>query len=419
MRIRAVLLSSSAKWAIPFAVALSLFYYYGSGTPRETFSYSPALVSSALGTLYAVAYAIASALAVWESARLRKGGVWAMGPVRSRYRVAWNGIIPAVATAWVVLVLPVALALGSVAALPTPAGLGPLVMAMVLCVAHATIGFGVGILAPPVVAAPLMAVIVWVLVAFSWSSDAFWMRHVSGQYPTTLMFGETATYKSLVPPLLLAGGIAAGVAVLWLPLRSKAARGLLAAAVPVVCSVLAVQAVQGWTANPPLLANQAAMECAGGAPKVCVPQAGPADAATVRKAAASVLADLHAAGYPQTPDVIVDRLGEGRYPHPSTPNTWRVSLTRGLQQGELRYQITRAAVQFPCLRVDPVHGNAVVLWAATVTGEQATYDAHMKGRAFPKEKEVRRTVRNVLASDPREQAEWYRQSLANGCRQQP
>ena len=140
---------------------------------------------------------------------------------------------------------------------------------------------------------------------------------------------------------------------------------------------------------------------------------------TVRKAAASVLADLHAAGYPQTPDVIVDRLGEGRYPHPSTPNTWRVSLTRGLQQGELRYQITRAAVQFPCHRVDPVHGNAVVLWAATVTGEQATYDAHMKGRAFPKEKEVRRTVRNVLASDPREQAEWYRQSLANGCRQQP
>ncbi|WP_328871026.1 hypothetical protein OHT76_13375 [Streptomyces sp. NBC_00287] len=321
------------------------------------------------------------------------------------------------ASAWIMLVLPVALALGNAAVLPTPASLGPLVMAMALCVAHATIGFGVGLLAPPVVAAPLMSVLVWVLVAFSWSTDAFWMRHVSGQYPTTLMFGEAATYGSLVPPLLLTGGIATGVALLWLPLRSRPVRGLLAATVPVICSVFAVQAVQGWEANPPLLAGQAPMDCVGDAPKVCVPQASPARVAAVRKEATSVLADLHSAGYAGTPEVIVDRLGEGRYPLPSTATTWRVGLTRGMQQGELRYQITRAAVQFPCLRVDPVHGNALMLWAATITGEEAAYNAHMKGRAFAGEKEVRRTVRQVLVSEPREQGKWYRQSLADGCRQ--
>ncbi|MEV5732075.1 hypothetical protein [Streptomyces sp. NPDC052292] len=414
-----MLFGSSVKWSAPVAVALSIFYYYGSGVARESFGYAPTLVSSALGTMYAAAYAFASALAVWESARLRKAGVWAMGPVRSRYRVTWNGIAPALISAWIMLVLPVTIALVSAGVLPTPASLAPLVMAMLLCVAHATIGFGIGLVAPPVIAAPLMAVIVWVLVAFSWSTDAFWMRHVSGQYPTTLMFGEAATYGSLVPHLLLTGGIAAAVALLWLPLRSRLVRGMLAAAVAVTCPVLAVQAVRGWEANPPLLAGQAPMDCAGDAPKVCVPQASPAQVGTVRKEAASVLADLHAAGLTGTPELIVDRLGDGRYPPPSTADTWRVGITSGTREGELRYRLTQAAVRFPCLRVDPVHGNEVMLWAATVTGEESTFNAHMKqrGRTFAGEKEVRRTVHRILASEPAEQGEWFRRSLSAGCRQ--
>ncbi|WP_216725845.1 hypothetical protein [Streptomyces sp. NRRL S-31] len=418
MRIRTMLWGSSAKWAAPIALLLSLFYYYGSGVSREAFGYAPTLVSSALGTMYAAAYAFASALAVWESAHLKRAGIWTMGPVRSRYRVAWEGIVPVLATAWIMLLLPVALALGSAGVLPTPAALGPLVMALLLCVAHATIGFGVGLVAPPVVAAPLMAVLVWVLVAFSWSTDAFWMRHVSGQYPTTLMFGEAAAYTSLLPHLLLTGGIALGVALLWLPLRPWVVRGALAAAVAVICPVLAVRAVQGWEANPPLLSGRAPMECAGDAPRVCVPRASPAHVAAVRKEAASVLADLRAAGFTGTPELIVDRMGEGRYPLASTADTWRVGITSGLRQGELRYRITQAAVRFPCRRVDPVHGNEVMLWAASVTGEEATYNAHMKrrGRTFAGEEEIRRTVRRVLAAEPREQGEWYRRSLLAGCR---
>ncbi|MGW1801504.1 hypothetical protein ACWCQN_37710 [Streptomyces sp. NPDC001984] len=369
--------------------------------------------------MYATAYAFASALAVWESGRLKKAGIWDMGPVRSRYRVAWNGLVPVLACAWTMLILPVALALVSAAVLPSPASLGPLAMAMILCVAHAAIGFGIGLIAPPVVAAPLIAVLVWVLVAFSWSTDAFWMRHVSGQYPTTLMFGEAATYGSLVPHLLFTGGIAVGVAMLWLPLRSKPVRGVLAAAVAFTCPVLAVQAVQGWEANPPLLTGQAPMDCVGDTPKVCVPQASPAHVAVFRREATSVLADLHSAGYMGTPEIVVDRMSDGRYPLPSTATTWRVRVTSGLRQSELRYQITRAAVQFPCLRVDPLYGNEVMLWAATVTGEEATYNAHMKkkGKTFAGEKQIRKTVRQVLASEPREQGKWYRQSLVAGCRQ--
>ncbi|MFE0672538.1 hypothetical protein [Streptomyces sp. NPDC058867] len=318
-------------------------------------------------------------------------------------------------SAWILLLLPVVLALGSAAALPTPASLGPLVMAMLLCLAHAVIGFGVGLVAPPVVAAPLMAVLVWVLVAFSWSADAFWIRHVSGQYPTTLMFGESATYGSLLPHLLFTGGLAVGAALLWLPMRSRWIRGGLAAVVAFSCPVVAVRAVQGWEANPPLLAGQAPMDCVGTAPKVCVPQAASVRASAVRKDAVSVLADLHSAGFTKTPDVIVDRLGEGRYALPSTATIWRVGLTSGAQRDELRYQIARAAVQFPCLSVDPTYGNAVMLWAATVTGEADTYNDHMKGRKFVEEDEVRRTVDRVLTTDPREQGKWYRQSLIAGC----
>ncbi|MFG2479123.1 hypothetical protein [Streptomyces fagopyri] len=419
MRIRTVLFGSSFKWTAPFAVVLAFLYYYGSGVSHEAFGYAPTLVSTALGTMYASAYAFASALAVWESARVRKSGIWAMGPVRSRYHVAWNAILPALASAWIMLILPVTLALGGGGVFPTPASLGPLVMAVILCVAHATIGFGVGLIAPPVISAPLMAALVWVLVAFSWTTDAFWMRHVSGQYPTTLMFGESATYGSLVPHLLLTGGIAVAFALLWLPLRSRLARWILAAAVAVTCPVLAVQAVQGWEANPPLLTGQAPMDCVGDGPKVCVPQASPAHAATVRREATSVLNDLHSAGYEGTPKIIVDRLGDGRYSPRSTTATWRVGITRAIPQGELRYQLVRAAVQFPCLRVDPVLGNEVMLWAATVTGEEATYNDHMKdrGESFLDEREVRRRVRQVMAFDLREQGEWYRQSLIAGCRQ--
>ncbi|MEU9616949.1 hypothetical protein AB0D56_36320 [Streptomyces sp. NPDC048209] len=317
------------------------------------------------------------------------------------------------------LILPVVIALGSAAVFPSLISLGPLAMAMILCAAHAAIGFGVGLFAPPLIAAPLMALLVWVLVAFSWSTGVFWMRHVSGQYPTILMFGESATYGSLVPHLVLTGGIAVGVALLWLPLRSKLIRGLLAGAATVTCAVLAFQAVQGWGANPPLLAGQAPTECLGKAPKVCVPQASQVDVQAVRKEVTAVLNDLHRAGYTKTPKTVVDHLGEGRYYLPSTADTWRVSITNGLKQGELRYQITRAAVQFPCQRVNPERGNAVMLWAATVTGESTVYNAHMRGKNFAKEEDIREEVRQVLAVDAGAQRKWYLQSIAAGCRQSP
>ncbi|WP_189545541.1 DUF7224 domain-containing protein [Streptomyces gelaticus] len=316
------------------------------------------------------------------------------------------------------LVLPVSLALGSAAALPTPASLGPLLMAMGLCVAHAVIGFAIGLFVPRAVAAPIMAALVWVLVAFSWSTDAFWVRHVSGQYPTSLMFGELASYGSFAPHLLFTGGIAAGVAALWLPLRPKAIRAALAAATAVLCPVLAVQSVQDWGPNPPLLAGQAAMSCAGKAPRVCIPQASSADPAAVAKEAASVLSNLHAAGFTENPQLVVDRMADGRYPLPSTETTWRVGLTNSIRQGDLRYQLTRAAVRFPCARVDPAQGNAAMLWAATVTGEQGTYNQHMTDRgAFPQEKAVRSKVRKVLASSPAEQGKWLSRTLAAGCGQ--
>ncbi|MFJ4922267.1 hypothetical protein [Streptomyces sp. NPDC088725] len=419
MRVRTGLRVSSAKWAAPVAVALSLLYYYGSGVGSQSFGYSPSIVSSALGTLYAAAYALTAALAVWESGRLKAAGVWAMAPVRSRYRVAWNGVAPVVFCGWILLLLPVAIALGSARAVPTPASTAPLAMAMILCVAHAVVGFAVGLLVPRTVAAPVVAAVIWVLVAFSWSTDAFWVRHVSGQYPTSLMFGELATYGSFVPHLLFAGGIAAGIALLWVPLRPKVVRAALALAVMVGCPALAYQEVKSWGPNPPVLLGQAPMNCAGESPKVCLPQASPARATAVRKEAASVLDDLRSAGFPGSPRVIIDRLGDGRYPPPSSQDTWRVGLTDAVRRGDLRYELTRASVQFPCLRVDPFRGNSVMLWAATVTGEEATYNAHMKMRdePFRREAEVRGAVRRILAAGPAEQGDWYRRNIAAGCRQ--
>ncbi|ANW18899.1 hypothetical protein [Streptomyces clavuligerus] len=352
MRLKTSLRISCVPWAAPVAVALSLFYFfYATGIAGDRlYGYAPSLVSAALEVLYAFAYGLAAGLAVWESGRMRAAGVWAMAPVRSRYRVAWNGIAPAVYCAWLLLVLPVTVALVGARTLPTLPGLAPLLLAMVLCVAHGAIGFAVGLFVPRLVAAPVMATAVWLLVAFTVASDAFWKRHVSGQYPTAFEFGEAAAYGSYLPHLLFTGGIAAGVALLWIPLRPRAVRAALALAVMAVLPFIAYQKVKTWGPNPPLLSQQAPLECMGEAPEVCVPETGPTPAREVWKETVQVLGELRCAGGPARPGRIVDRMTDGRAAPPSTRDVWRLHLTYAVGKGELRQRLTEEAAAHGCRR---------------------------------------------------------------------
>lgn len=419
MNLRTSLRASSVKWAAPFALGLSLFYYFANGSaPSNALSYAPTLTSSAMSTIYGVTYAIAAGLAAWESGRLRLCGVWDLAPARSRYRIAANALAPVLGLVLLIPALPVALALGSAGVLPTPGSLRLLAMTWLLCVCHAVLGFAVGLRMPRVFAAPVVTVVVWVLVSFSWSTDPFWIRHVSGQYPTYLMFGELAGLDSLVPHILFTGGIAAGVLLLWLPLRPVVLRAALACAVAVAGPSLAHRITQDWGASPPLLTGQAPMVCSGSDPKVCMPEAAAGSLPDVRGDALSVLDDLRSAGVALSPAVITDRLSDGRFGKPTTEKTWRIGLTNAARNGSVRYQVLQAAVRFPCERVDARTGDAVLWWAATVTGEEKAYRERMNRDRAPSaaEDDTRDTVREVRTRSAAEQGRWFRDSLTDACR---
>ncbi|MCP9210969.1 DUF7224 domain-containing protein [Streptomyces sp. NEAU-Y11] len=423
MKIFTSLRSSSAMWAAPVVIALTLFYYFvGGGAPDgENFGYAPTITSQALGPTYAFAYAAASGLAAWESGRLRKVGIWDLSPVRSRYRIAANALLPVLAVSWVMLLLPVTLALVETGVTPTSGSLYPLFMGMTLCAAHLVIGFGVGFWVPQLFAAPTLAALVFYLVAFSVTTTSYWMRHVSGQLIESVDFGELIPVSSLVPPLLFTGGTALGFAALWLPLRSSLLKATLACTLAAVGVIGGRSVVTGWDANTPVTAGNAPMRCEGKAPRVCMPEATASNIETVRKDVIAVLGDLRQVGLKASPATVTDRLTDGRSYRPSSRSVWRVQLSLGARDGNVRYRTLKAVVGFPCSRPDPATARAVKLWAAKVTGEEEEYQREIAARQEDFDSSparvaaVRKEVDKVLAMPKKNQATWYRQSVTTAC----
>ena len=421
MRFRTSVRSGAVLWAAPFVLLLTLFYYFvGESRPLGSFhGYAAALVAAPMMTLYALAYAVAAGLAAWESGRLTSSGIWVLAPARSRFRIAANALLPVLLLSWAVLLVPAALNLARTGTFPTSGSLRLPAMALILCVAHAVIGFGVGLRLPRVIAAPVMAILVWILVAFSRATHPYWLRHVSGQY-MDLDFGELPSFTSLLAPILFGGGIALGVALLWLPLKSLLVRLMLGCAIAAFCTFSGYSIAKDWGHDPPMATGQAPMECQGTKPKVCMPTAMSGRLTSVRRDAVSVLHDLRSKGVEAEPTLITDQLGSGRNVA-STKDTWSVGLTGAAKRNEVRFQVLSAVVDFPCQRVDRVKGHAAWLWAASVTGEEAAY--RKRAAQEPKtpesalaDKQVNDIVQVVLAQPARSQGIWFRQALEDACR---
>jgi hypothetical protein len=425
MKFATSLRSGSFLWAAPFVLLLTLVYYVvGETSPLSTYyGFAPALIAAPLMTLYALAYATAAGLAVWESSRLVSGGVWTLVPARSRFRVAANAVLPAVLLAWLVVALPAALSLGRTSTLPTADSLRLPAMACVLCCAHAVIGFSIGLRIHRIVAAPVVAVGTWVLVAFSRAEQPYWLRHISGQYGI-LNFGEVPAAASLAAPLLFGCGIAAGFAVLWLPIRIRTMKATIAVVVAAACTFGAYDIARDWDHDPPLLSGRAPMACQGTAPEVCIPRGVGADLGTVRQEAVSVVNTLHSKGAIQMPALITDRLSDGRSGRPSTASTLRPDLTFAAESGSVRFSVLTAAIRFPCAEVDLVYGHAALLWGATVTGQVSAYERRVHqemqtSQTRAAETKVHSIVASVLARTDQEQGTWFRQTRDIACGKAP
>ncbi|MFE7133744.1 hypothetical protein ACFVIM_23100 [Streptomyces sp. NPDC057638] len=408
MTFRTLLRVSAAVRVLPFAVALVLFYHHANAYTDDGLGHAPTVVSEALGSIYGYAYAIAAGLGAWESGRLRQDGLWGLGPGRSRFTIAAAALAPGVALTWLMLLLPVALALADDGTAPTAGSLPPLLMALVLCAAHASIGFGVGLRFQRLVAAPVLCVAVLVLVAFSWSVEPMWLRHLFGQYPTTLVFGERASLLSLLPHLLVAGGVAVGGWLLWLPLRPAVVRGALALAVAGGAVAGAWGTARGWDYNPPLVVGAAPERCTGGTPRVCMPTATAHRLASVRADLVSVLADFRAAGVAYAPGLVTDTLNDGRYTPRSTAARWRLPLSTLAERPHARYRLALASVRFSCPHPDPAARRAVQAWVARVTGEEPAYHALGARRAA-------RELARIEALPGADRGGWLPRTLATGC----
>lgn len=271
---------SSATWAVP--VCLGLIYLYFFKSFKEDFKppsgqpeYAPYVVSSVLLSFYAVSYAVASGLSAWEAGRLKRDQVWKLSPVRFRYRIALESLLPVVAVAWILILVPVCMALVQEGTAPDAGSLVLVLMALVISLAHCVIGFCIGTITPPRLAPPILSVVVFYTVSAAWSYEPFWLRHLSGHYATDLSFGELPTTSSVVAPVAFIWAIAAAAVLFCTPARNRRARPLLwtaAVSVLIAGTYGSYSAVKEWGHTPPLSYGNVASTCAGQKPRVCVPE---------------------------------------------------------------------------------------------------------------------------------------------------
>ena len=420
MRLATLIRTSPAVWAAPVSIGLPLLYYLGGPgrPPADNYGYAPTITSYPLMYTYPFAYAVASALGVWVSGTLRQARVWEMNHTRSRYRIAAHSLAPVVGLAWLTLVIPPALALARAGVPPTWDSVSPLVVGMIVSVAHAVIGFAVGLRVSRIVAAPVMAVGTWIAVAFTVTVDAPWVRHVSGQHYELLEFGEAPVFSGLWPHVAFTGSVALAIALLWSPARRRTIVCLTAAVVAVGGTVGTYEAVKNNGYNPPLKNYAAAMTCSRAENKVnvCMPSVTSGDLTAATQAVDDVLRDFRRAGLPRTPEKVVDTLPEGRFSTAPTASTWRVPLTLAAEHSDLRFAVALAATRMNCSRPDPFLRRVVIAWTAHLTGTNASWQKLRAGIDEQGEPgDVDGELKKVLSKKPAAQAEWFAQAVETAC----
>ncbi len=417
MKFTTALRSSSVRWAGPAVLLLAALYYMTGETapPSQYHHWAPAIVSAPLMTLYALAYAAAAGLGVWESGRLRKAHIWESLPSRSRYRVAANILLPVVIPSWAVLLLPPAISLARSGTAPTLDSLRLPLMGMLVVVCHAIAGFALGSVLPRLIAAPVVAVVDWIAVAFTRATEPYWLRHVSGQF-SDIGFGEVPRLVSLAAPVLLAGGVAVGLLLLWLPLGPRVLRGVLAFGVAAVGVLGAQHLARDWPHDPPMATGQAPMDCSGVKPRVCVARVASGNLDRAQREASRTLSTLRAAGVPvAAPDQIADIYNGPTAAGPGD-RVWRMNIMTADRPHEVGYQVMVRALKFRCAEVPLVRARSVWLWGATRTGQVDMYQERRRNEGVTPESrqiesQVSDQVRDVLDLSQAAQRTWIRSNL--------
>lgn len=378
------------------------------------------MVATALGTPSSYCTAFVAVMAAWEAGRLARGGFWELAPARSRAHVVARQLWPAVTMTWLGAVAPVVMSLVGNRTVPDAWSLLPLGTVLIDVALWALVGFVAGSMVSPLIAAPTVGVVSFLLVSTSVAVGPPWWRHLSGVIAATPAAGETYSLAAAVAPVLFTAGLAAAAVLFWCLATTRTVRVAVALVVVAVVTLGASRIVDGWGYVGGVRAQAVPMSCVGHTPEICVAASSKAEPEALRAEVVRTVEQLRSAGVAQPPAMVTDTAAEGRYPERSSATVWHVPLTASARRGDLSYQVMRHSVRFPCRTPRQEWSRVVIAWAAERTGHTARYEKALRADPFFNSRiwqQDRRQVDTALALPEPGQRTWFADGLRAACAQ--
>ncbi|MGW3110859.1 DUF7224 domain-containing protein [Streptomyces sp. NPDC001091] len=421
MTLRSHLRIGSPLWLGLLLMCFTVYYYVdvaAEWSDPHGIGWAPGMVATALGTPSSYCTAFVAVMAAWEAGRLARGGFWELAPARTRAHVVARQLWPAVTVAWLAALAPVVVSLVQNRTVPDGWSLLPLGTVLADLVLWAVVGFVAGTKVNPLIAAPAVGVLSFLLVATSVAVGPAWWRQVAGSIAEAPVAGETYSLAAAAAPVLFTAGLAGAAVLLWTLAAPRTVRVVTALALVTAVTFGASRIVDGWGYFGGMRTQAVPTSCAGHAPEICVAASSKARPESLRAEVARTVERLQSAGVAQPPTKVIDTATQGRYPQPSSAKTWYVPLTSSARKGELGYQVMRDAVRFPCRAPQQNWARAVLAWAAERTGQTTPYEKALRADPFFDDliwQKDRKQIDKVLQLPESGQRTWFAHSLDAAC----
>lgn len=424
MRIRTLVRTSSALVTLPLGIGLAVLYYLTDTQGQIAFfpyPYAPLLMERPLEPMYAVTYALVSAAAAWQGARLKESGLWNVAPYRRTWQIILTALSPIVALGWLMFLGPVIMAFVQTPTWPDVNGLPPLLLGMSLVVAHAVIGFTIGQKVKPLIAAPTLLCLVFIVVTFSHAVEPDYLRYMMGQYTAALGFGETATLPSMASDMLPTAGLGVAAALLWMNVRIVL-RVVLAVAVVFGSTYSSYLIARDWKATPPIHVATEKV-CRGSVPRVCVPAVASKSLDDVRGKMTQTYAMLERFGVIEhAPSTVNDQLLYGRFTQDPTPTTRYLPLSVSYQRGRLVADVVNDSVRFSCDAPKLVEERSIGFWLSKKLSTNPSFaEVSAQDPYFTRDQydKVVQEIQRISSLSVPDQKSWYRSTMKKACEGRP
>lgn len=263
---RTLIRTSSALRAAP-VLFVWLVMYSGNMTGWITEGYWPSVASQSTFLLNFTAPAVA-ACGAWEALKVRRSAVLNTAPARSSTMIALAALAPALALGAVSVLLALAMFVPQAGGFPGWSLPVILLLELLVVLAHASVGYVLGLALPRLLAVPLTLIASFVWMAYPSALDIFWVRQLNGRNLTECCALDQvpATRAVCAAAVATLGMIAA--AWLWNGLRAPLRlTAFVALAATVAAGAWIAEPLDFRAAQPRSASEQT---CTEGTPQVCL-----------------------------------------------------------------------------------------------------------------------------------------------------